>query len=84
MALEAVLRPAPKREAIRKNATTRKLRRRYKFPTATDHDEDGDGVDPIHDPHRQRMQPPSMTNRFRVNTMHLQLFLSERREYGRV
>ena len=54
--LQAVLRPFADHEAVGKMQKAEDHVVVIDFPAAADHDENGDGIDPMHDAKRQRMQ----------------------------
>jgi hypothetical protein len=60
MPLQPVLRPRAGRDRIRKTEPAEQHVVVIDLPSARDHDEHRDRVGPMHDPDRQRMQPPRM------------------------
>src|SRR5215469_5909579 len=57
MPLQPVLRPFADHDGVGKAQEAEKNVVVVNLPAAPDHDENGGGVDPMHDPQRQRMQP---------------------------
>ena len=57
MPLQAVLRPFADHDHIGEMQPAKDHIVVVDLPSAADHDENGERVDPMHDAHRQRMQP---------------------------
>jgi hypothetical protein len=58
--LQPVLRPGPERNSIGKTQPTENDIVVVNLPSAHDHDDHGDCIDPMHYPNWQRMQPQPM------------------------
>jgi hypothetical protein len=57
MPLQPVLRPFADHDGVGKTQEGKQNVVVVDLPAATDHDENGDRIDPMHDAQRQRMQP---------------------------